>query len=235
MTTRSRSILTGRIVCVRDFFAHRIWEPRLDELPGRTAFGYRFARLLYCAAHGLLVSDRLHVRAAALTYYTVLSLVPLLAFAFALLKGFGAYDALIEQTVRPYVLDTFTGNPALRIAFEQMLASCEQPISIRTDLLAVFLRAFKQRIDAACRVRCLALRVVIRIRRPLALAPHANGPSQARCRHEAEPCGDRFGREACGADSASAPGAAVLGRPAVPGQYSHAQSSVVFVGRSARS
>jgi membrane protein len=126
MATLSQIGWMARFAAVRDFFAHRIWEARLDELPKRAAFGYRSARLLYCSAHGLLFSDRLHLRAAALTYYTVLSLVPLLAFAFALLKGFGAYDALIEQSVRPAVLDTFTGNPALRDALEQTLEFVER-------------------------------------------------------------------------------------------------------------
>jgi membrane protein len=113
--------LHSRLAQARDFFAREVWDARLDDLPRRTALEYRAARLLYCATRGLLFSDRLHVRAAALTYYTVLSLVPLLAFAFALLKGFGAYDALIENTVRPYLLDTFAGNPALQRGFDQTL------------------------------------------------------------------------------------------------------------------
>jgi membrane protein len=111
-----------RLHAVQDFFSRRIWETQLENLPRRAAFLYRAARLSYCTVRGLLFSDRLHVRAAALTYYTILSLVPLLAFGFALLKGFGAYDALIEENVRPYVLETFEGNPALHRAFEQVLS-----------------------------------------------------------------------------------------------------------------
>jgi membrane protein len=110
----------------RAFFAQRIWETRLDQLPPGKALGYRAARIAYSAVHGLLWSDRLHVRAAALTYYTVLSLVPLLAFAFALLKGFGAYDTLIDQQVRPYVLQSVAGNPSLQSAFEQVLEFVSQ-------------------------------------------------------------------------------------------------------------
>ena len=81
---------------------------------------YRALRVLYCAIQGL-TGDELAVRAAALTYYTVLSLVPLLAFAFAVLKGFGAYDALVQETIRPYILTTLSGNPSLRDAFERIL------------------------------------------------------------------------------------------------------------------
>jgi membrane protein len=76
------------------FFTDEIWEKRLDELPPWQALRYRSARTLYCVVRGLVFEETLHLRAAALTYFTVLSLVPLLAFGFALLKGFGAYDAM---------------------------------------------------------------------------------------------------------------------------------------------
>jgi membrane protein len=66
------------------------------------------------------------LRAAALTYFTVLSLVPLLAFAFALLKGFGAYDVLVRESIRPYVLKLFAGNEPLQQAFEKLLQFVEQ-------------------------------------------------------------------------------------------------------------
>jgi membrane protein len=121
MTILSRLRSSTPVERVRAFFVETIWEARLTELPLREALRYRAARLIYCTVHGLLFGDRLHVRAAALTYYTVLSIVPLLAFAFALLKGFGVYDALVEQTVRPYLLGTFAGNPALQSSFEHVL------------------------------------------------------------------------------------------------------------------
>lgn len=113
--------LRGRLERAQHFFSTEVWEVRLDQLPKRQALRYRAARIAYCAAQGMFFSDTLHVRAAALTYFTVLSLVPLLAFIFAILKGFGAYDALVERTLRPYVLATFEGNEALQRAFDQIL------------------------------------------------------------------------------------------------------------------
>jgi membrane protein len=103
------------------FLSRDVWLVRLDTLPPRRATAYRGARVFYCTMRGLVVDDTLNVRAAALTYYTVLSLVPLLAFAFALLKGFGAYERLVDQTIRPYLLETFSANQPLRHAFEQVL------------------------------------------------------------------------------------------------------------------
>jgi membrane protein len=108
------------------FFSRDIWERRLDELPPRRAAAYRAARIAQRTFRGLVLDDALHVRAAALTYFTVLSLVPFLAFVFAVLKGFGAYDVLIAGTIRPYVLGLLSGNRALGQAFDRILSFVEQ-------------------------------------------------------------------------------------------------------------
>jgi membrane protein len=105
----------------RRFLDDDVWQEPAALVPRRRLVLQRGARVLYVAFRALFLEDTLHVRAAALTYFTVLSLVPLLAFAFAVLKGFGAYDALIEHTIRPYLLDTFATNPALHRAVEQLL------------------------------------------------------------------------------------------------------------------
>ncbi|HET9599071.1 MAG TPA: YihY/virulence factor BrkB family protein, partial [Anaeromyxobacteraceae bacterium] len=110
---------------LRAFFVHRIWAVRLDRLdPGR-ALLYGASRVGYAAVHGF-VRNRVTVRAAALTYYTVLSLVPFLAFSFAILKGFGAYDSFIEGTVRPYIDRTFGANTALLGSIERILQFVER-------------------------------------------------------------------------------------------------------------
>lgn len=108
------------------FFRHGIWHARLSDLPARRARLYSAARIVQCTVTSLIFGDTLHVRAAALTYFTVLSLVPLLAFVFALLKGFGAYEVLIRDTIRPYVLRTLEGNDALRTAFERIIGFVEE-------------------------------------------------------------------------------------------------------------
>src|SRR5688500_16790996 len=105
------SSVRGKLARVHHYLADEIWETRLDTLPKWQAAKHRALRIVYCTLHGLIIGDTLHVRAASLTYFTVLSIVPLLAFVFAMLKGFGAYDTLVEETLRPYLLDTFAGNP----------------------------------------------------------------------------------------------------------------------------
>ncbi len=53
-------------------------------------------RLLFYTARGLVEHGTL-VRSAALTFYTLMSLVPLLALIFAVVKGFGLADGLVEN------------------------------------------------------------------------------------------------------------------------------------------
>jgi len=60
----------------------------------------RAGRLAFLTLSGF-VSDRCVVRASALTFVTVLSLVPLLAFSFAALKGMGVYKSLNEEVIQP--------------------------------------------------------------------------------------------------------------------------------------
>ena len=56
-------------------------------------------RLLFYTARGLLEHGTI-VRSAALTFYTLMSLVPILAVVFAVVKGFGLADGLIENLAR---------------------------------------------------------------------------------------------------------------------------------------
>lgn len=117
------------------FFGARIWRASPD-LPRFRAMAYRAGRVAYSAACGFF-ENRLMVRAAALTYYTVLSVVPFLAFAFALLKGFGAYQSFVEGTLRPYIRLTFAANPALFEAMEGILRFVDRTDVSRLGTLAL--------------------------------------------------------------------------------------------------
>jgi membrane protein len=120
-----------RVDRLRSFFTEEIWSvPAAGGRFGR-ALLYRASRVGYAAARGFL-ANRLTVRAAALTYYTVLSLVPFLAFAFAILKGFGVYRTFTETTLEPYLSGTFGENPALLGAMERVLHFVD-----RTDVSAL--------------------------------------------------------------------------------------------------
>src|SRR4051812_27448708 len=85
---------------------------------------YRVCRILYATARGFREKES-SARAASLTYYSVLSIVPFLAFAFSLIKAFGVYHRLMDDVLLPYLHRTFAGNQSLLRAFEQVLAFVE--------------------------------------------------------------------------------------------------------------
>lgn len=105
---------------LQSFFTEQIWGAPNAGLRGGRALLYRLSRVAYTCVRGFF-ENRLTVRAAALTYFSVLSIVPFLAFAFAVLKGFGAYASFVEGTLRPYLRQTFTGNQALLDAINRIL------------------------------------------------------------------------------------------------------------------
>lgn len=60
------------------------------------------------------IRDEGFYRASALAFDTVLGLVPLLAFLVSTLKGFGAYQALMRDTIRPGIVRTMIAIGAER-------------------------------------------------------------------------------------------------------------------------
>lgn len=98
--------LGSRAVAVGDFFSRDVWSRELTTLPTFRRWAYKAARVGYLAATNF-VKDRCTWRASALTYITVLSLVPMLAFAFSVAKGLGAYETLRLETIEPLLDRTF--------------------------------------------------------------------------------------------------------------------------------
>jgi len=79
-----------------DFLTTGIWRIPARELPGMKSFLIRQARILLLAARGFN-DDRCQLRASALTYYSLLSVVPIVAMAFGVSKGFGIEKRLEKQ------------------------------------------------------------------------------------------------------------------------------------------
>ncbi len=108
------------------FFSEDIWHLEPAPLTATRRVLRRISRLGFLTLNGFN-SDRCLVRASALTYVTVLSLVPLLALSFAMLKGLGIYKRFREQQLAAW-LDRFLPldpeslqPPPLRDALERML------------------------------------------------------------------------------------------------------------------
>ena len=80
------------------FFELGIWQLRLKDLPGIEAFLARALRVLLLASRRF-VADNCQKTASVLTYYSLLNVVPILAVAFAVAKGFGLEKMIEKQIV----------------------------------------------------------------------------------------------------------------------------------------
>ena len=87
------------------FFEHDLWVTELDELQGFRGSTLRALRLITLAVRGFIRDHGLH-RASALAFDSVLGLLPFLVLLVAVLKGFGAYRALMYDTLRPAIVET---------------------------------------------------------------------------------------------------------------------------------
>ena len=79
------------------FFKTGIWEIRLKDLPPIEAFFIRYLRIILLASRGF-IRDNCQKTASVLTYYSLLNIVPVVAVAFAIAKGFGL-EKLIEKQI----------------------------------------------------------------------------------------------------------------------------------------
>ena len=122
------------------FFSDRIWSGSA-ELRRSRALLYRASRILYATVQGGR-EQRLNFRAAALTYFSVLSIVPFLAFAFSVLKGFGGYQRLMQEVVSPALDSTFGELPELRGAIEQVLSFVEKTSVSSLGAVGILLLAY---------------------------------------------------------------------------------------------
>ncbi len=82
-----------------DFVQTDIWRMRQKDLPRKKSFVIRFVRIIALAFRGFN-ENNCRFRASALTFYTLLSIVPVLALMFAIAKGFGLQEPLLKQLTK---------------------------------------------------------------------------------------------------------------------------------------
>jgi len=80
---------------------HIIWNAPLSEISKGGTFLLRQLMTIVLAVRGFS-KDRVMLRASALTFYTLLAIVPIAAIAFAIAKGFG-----LDQTLREVIINEF--------------------------------------------------------------------------------------------------------------------------------
>lgn len=84
-----------RLLRLRRFFTTGLWEAGLMETPGWRKTAVRILRA-GCAAGTEFFKDQCMLRASALTFYTLMSIVPFLAVLFGIAQGFGL-EKLLER------------------------------------------------------------------------------------------------------------------------------------------
>jgi membrane protein len=121
--------LRGRAQRAYRFAQRDIWHVEVASLSRPLRFLTRSARVVLIAVRGFF-RDRCLQQAAALTYGTIFSLPPVLAFAFAAAKGFNLYDKLRKEAIEPFLDSTFGkaadgAAPEMRQAVDQIFTYVE--------------------------------------------------------------------------------------------------------------
>ena len=91
---------------IDQWYEAHVFAHDLERLPRGRRLVNHWLRVGYLATRGFH-EDACLIRASALTYITVLSLVPLLAFSFAVAKGMGFYQDLLRGSIEPFLDRTF--------------------------------------------------------------------------------------------------------------------------------
>ncbi len=112
-----------------EFLNRDLWSADLGGLPTFRRWYYRISRILYLAVRGFHL-DHCMFRASGLAFITVLSLVPLLAVAFSVAKGLGAYERLRKEVIDPFLESTFEATQTI-VDGVQVAA---EPNSVRTAI-----------------------------------------------------------------------------------------------------
>lgn len=92
----------------KEFFGHGVWEKTEADFSSRKERWFvRQVRLILYTVQGVQHHNTV-VRSAALTFFTLMSLVPMLALAFGIIKGFG-----LETALENYLFERFSENGTL--------------------------------------------------------------------------------------------------------------------------
>jgi membrane protein len=88
---------------LNDFLTRDLWHIDLSSLDKFKSFLIQFIRLIYTIIREFNERE-LTLRAMSLVYTTLLSLVPLLAFSFSILKAFGVVDTQLEPILNKFLV-----------------------------------------------------------------------------------------------------------------------------------
>ncbi len=82
---------------IKHYFQEGIWNFSIHKKSGFSYFYYKTLRICYLSMRGFFFDHPCSVSASALTFFTLMSLVPLLALSILIARGFGFHVAFQEQ------------------------------------------------------------------------------------------------------------------------------------------
>ncbi|MCB8963667.1 MAG: YihY/virulence factor BrkB family protein [Bacteroidales bacterium] len=89
--------LMQTVIKINKFITHDVWSTRVDDLPPKLRLPFKYLRVILLALRGFN-EDKVQIKASALTYYSLMSIVPVFAMIFGIAKGFG-FDKYLEQQI----------------------------------------------------------------------------------------------------------------------------------------
>jgi membrane protein len=93
-----------------------IWNTPLSELSRRKSYIFKQLRIIVLAARGFY-NDKVQLRASALTFYSLLSIIPIVAIVFAIAKGFD-----VDNNIKVFIQEKF---PTQQENFKWLLTEAE--------------------------------------------------------------------------------------------------------------
>lgn len=95
---------------------HIIWHTPLSEISRGKTFIFKQLRIILLAAKGFY-NDKVQLRASALTFYSLLSIIPIVAIVFAIAKGFD-----VDNNIKLFIQEKF---PTQQENFKWLLTEAE--------------------------------------------------------------------------------------------------------------
>lgn len=93
---QKKESIAKRVKELQYFLYNGLWSIRIDQLAAKNSRRlYRVLRVMMLSYRGF-TENHVMLRASALTFYSLMSVVPILAMGFGIAKGFG-YDKILEQ------------------------------------------------------------------------------------------------------------------------------------------
>lgn len=85
---------------IKHFFTKQLWITDFENLSKPKAFLLQQLRVIVLAYRGFK-EDNILLRSSALTFYTLISIVPIIAMAFGIAKGFG-FEEKLDKSIQQY-------------------------------------------------------------------------------------------------------------------------------------